>query len=182
MTCARSPRSSWPRSLQTGTRLLSHIKATFLHPLLSSRKPSGRYVAVEALLDAGADPNFCTIVFTPFMHAASKGHTKIMQLLRERGAGLPPFMLALLPFMLAAPSFSGAMLPFMPAISRFSGPMLTCMGPGADISYQVPRLDMTLNGDFVFPLSHVSFASMGEEMRSMKQSRLTLVPATTLAG
>ena len=44
------------------------------------------YVAVEGLLDAGADPNFSTLVFTPFMHAASKGHTKLMQLLRERGA------------------------------------------------------------------------------------------------
>jgi ankyrin repeat protein len=37
---------------------------------------------------AGADPNFSTIVFTPFMHAASKGHTKVMQLLRERGADI----------------------------------------------------------------------------------------------
>jgi len=41
------------------------------------------YVAVEALLDAGADPNFSTIVFSPFMHAASKGHTKVMFMLLE---------------------------------------------------------------------------------------------------
>ena len=34
---------------------------------------------MEGLLDAGADPNFSTLVFTPFMHAASKGHTKLMQ-------------------------------------------------------------------------------------------------------
>ena len=38
-----------------------------------------RGCAVEGLLDAGADPNFSTLVFTPFMHAASKGHTKLMQ-------------------------------------------------------------------------------------------------------
>ena len=37
---------------------------------------------------SGADPNFSTIVFTPFMHAASKGHTNVMQLLRERGADI----------------------------------------------------------------------------------------------
>ena len=62
-----------------------HEVCTQSEELMTAISANG-YVAVEGLLDAGADPNFSTLVFTPFMHAASKGHTKLMQLLRERGA------------------------------------------------------------------------------------------------
>ena len=62
-----------------------HDVCTQSEELMTAISANG-YVAVEGLLDAGADPNFSTLVFTPFMHAASKGHTKLMQLLRERGA------------------------------------------------------------------------------------------------